>query len=61
MKVMLLFISLLDNNQHLILALESLKLKDQTWGDVSIRLLNEELMQKEKGVLNNEITLFAQK
>ncbi len=61
MKVMVLFISLLDNYQHLILALESLKLEDRTWDDVNIRLLNEELMRKEKGGLSNEVALFAQR
>jgi hypothetical protein len=44
MKVMVFFISLLDNCQHLILTLESLKLEDRTWDDVNIRLLNEEGM-----------------
>jgi hypothetical protein len=50
MKVMVLFINLPDNYQHLIIALESLNLEDQTWDDVSIRLLNEGLMWKGKVV-----------
>ncbi len=60
-KVMVFFISLINNYQHLIIALESLKLEDWTWDDVCIRLLNEKLMQKEKGGISREITLFAQK
>jgi hypothetical protein len=59
MKVMVLLVSLLDNYQHLIIALESLKLKDWTWDDVCIRLLNEKLMQKEKGSPSSEITLYT--
>ncbi len=50
MKVAVLFISLLDNYQHLITALESLKLEDQTWDDVSTRLLNKKLTCKKKMV-----------
>ncbi len=47
-KVMVLLISLPNNYQNLITTLETLWLADRTW-DVSTRLLNEELMKREKG------------
>ncbi len=47
-KVMVLLIGLPNNYQNLITTLETLQLANRTW-DVSTRLLNEELMKKEKG------------
>jgi len=47
-KMMVLLKSLPNNYQNLITTLETLRLIDWTW-DVSTRLLNEELMKREKG------------
>jgi predicted amino acid-binding ACT domain protein len=47
-KMMVLFISLPNSYQNLITTLETLQLANRTW-DVSTRLLNEELMKREKG------------
>ncbi len=49
MKVMALLISLQKSYQHLITTLESLKFANHTWDDVCMKLVNEELMQNEKG------------
>jgi hypothetical protein len=45
-KVMVVVMSLPKSYQYLITTLETLKPKDHTWDDVSIRFFNEELMCK---------------
>jgi hypothetical protein len=47
-KVMVMLMSLFNNYQTLITSLESSKIEDWKWQNVSPKLLNEELMKKEK-------------
>ncbi len=62
-KVMVLLTSLSKSYQYLIITLETLKPKDQTWDDVSTRLFNEKLMCQKRGDSSQtfEATLLVQK
>jgi hypothetical protein len=68
-KVIMFLMSLLQSYEYLVTSLESLKsfdLKKLTWETIVTRLLNEELMRKEKNksletMSSTEVTLLSKK
>lgn len=61
-KVMVMLMSLSNNYQALITSLESSKIEDWKWQDVSLKHFNEELMKKKKidtSQVGGKITLIV--
>lgn len=58
-KMMVLLVSLLENDQNLITTLENYQLGNWMWDMVSTRLLNEKLMRREQGNLQSDGEVVA--